>query len=268
MANDFFTAPPQDQMQQGNNTQQADPSKDYLSELVGEDKKFKTPADLARGKYEADQFIARLEREQAELREELNRRLTAEDLLKKLEERNNPQQQGNVSTPDPTTSQGEQQSQQTANGGSSSQLTEEEIQKLLDSRLTQREKEQRAERNVQTAIAEMQSAWGENARVELHRKANQLGISPEQLEGYARQNPNVFLTLVGLKKEEPQRTVNNPVPPQTSTNSGADNFTGNTTKNYAYYQKIRQTDRKKYLSKEIQNEMHREAIKQGEAFYS
>src|SRR5678815_2601198 len=51
-----------------NQPEQIDPNKDYLTELVGEGKKFKSPQELARGKYEADQYVRTLERQKDELR--------------------------------------------------------------------------------------------------------------------------------------------------------------------------------------------------------
>jgi len=45
-----------------------DPSKNYLAELVGEGKKFKTQEDLARGKAESDAYIKILEKRSDELR--------------------------------------------------------------------------------------------------------------------------------------------------------------------------------------------------------
>ena len=68
-----------------------DSTKDYLKELVGEGKKFKTVEDLAKGKAESDAFISSVTRENKELRdsykkaiEEVNSRTRLEDLVTKL----------------------------------------------------------------------------------------------------------------------------------------------------------------------------------------
>ena len=50
-----------------------DESKDYLSELVGEDKKFKTPAELAKGKWHADQTIELMKKRMDDLRADFDR---------------------------------------------------------------------------------------------------------------------------------------------------------------------------------------------------
>ena len=76
----------------GDQTPQIDPNKDYLAELVGEGKKFKTDKDLARGKYEADLYVKTLERQLDELRndhlklrEDYTARAKLEELLGQLE---------------------------------------------------------------------------------------------------------------------------------------------------------------------------------------
>ena len=43
-----------------------DPDKDYFEELVGDDKPFKSPKDLARAKLESDKFIEQLKQENRE----------------------------------------------------------------------------------------------------------------------------------------------------------------------------------------------------------
>src|SRR4029450_8159059 len=61
-----------------------DPNKNYLEELVGEGKKFKTPEDLARGKAESDSFIERLQKELHGLRNELKSRLQLEEVVDRI----------------------------------------------------------------------------------------------------------------------------------------------------------------------------------------
>src|SRR5882724_132878 len=82
---------------------QFDPTKDYLADLVGPDKKFKTVNDLARGKAEADTTIELFKRRQDELRtdylklrEEANAQAKLQDLIDRLE---NPSQNTPVVTP-------------------------------------------------------------------------------------------------------------------------------------------------------------------------
>ena len=45
-------------------------------------------------------------------------------------------------------------------------------------------------------------------------------------------------------------------------------MTDGTVKNKAYYDNLRKTDRKAYLSRRIQAEMHEQAVKMGPSFYA
>src|SRR5690242_15072647 len=97
-----------------------DPNADPLELLVGEGKKFKTPQDLAKGKMESDKFIVQLQKEQAALREELNKRLSVEEFVEKMNKAPAP----SASTP-PNQGTEERDLQNTAN------LTPEQVSKLV-----------------------------------------------------------------------------------------------------------------------------------------
>src|SRR6478752_10635011 len=49
---------------------QIDPNKNYLEELVGEGRKFKSPEELARGKAESDLYIEHMKGRMDELRQD------------------------------------------------------------------------------------------------------------------------------------------------------------------------------------------------------
>lgn len=60
---------------------QTDPSTSYLEQLVGEGKKYSNPEELAKAYFNADGFINHLKNETGSLREELDKRMTLEELL-------------------------------------------------------------------------------------------------------------------------------------------------------------------------------------------
>ena len=60
---------------------QTDPSTSYLEQLVGEGKKYSNPEELAKAYFNADGFINHLKNETGSLREELEKRMTLEELL-------------------------------------------------------------------------------------------------------------------------------------------------------------------------------------------
>src|SRR5712671_5452751 len=59
-----------DDLLAGNDQPQIDPQKNYLEELVGENKKFKSNEDLAKGKYTSDIYVKQLETTLDEMRKD------------------------------------------------------------------------------------------------------------------------------------------------------------------------------------------------------
>src|ERR1051326_7251469 len=83
-----------------------DPDKDYFQELVGENKKYKDNAALARSRVEADRHINLIEQQNKEyrddilkLREELRARENLQDLIDKLEQQRKTEGQTTPSSP-------------------------------------------------------------------------------------------------------------------------------------------------------------------------
>ena len=68
-------------------------------DLVGEGKKFKTIDDLAKGKAQADTHITNLEKELAELRQDLSARLTVEDFVSRVGKPRSESENNQVSEP-------------------------------------------------------------------------------------------------------------------------------------------------------------------------
>jgi hypothetical protein len=229
-----------------------DPSKIY-EELVGEGKKFSSPVELARGKYEADQFIERLKREAAELRNELNTRLKMEEVLDRLNQTS--------STP-PASSQNNQHGDRDDNP---SALTPEKIAELVESKVAEREALRTREQNLAFVRDELTKVFGSDYVTHLNRTAQELGFSQDQVRSLAGSNPKALLKLVGAQEAPrsndplapPRSSVQTPLRPQE---------TG--LKNKAYFDKIKQTDAARYWSPAVQNEMHREALRLGEKFFT
>lgn len=241
---------------------QIDPDKDYLTELVGEGKKFKTPAELARGKYEADQFIERLKREQAALREELNSRKRLEDIADLLSP--NKQHSSSEGTP-PNRNGGEE-------GTDNKNLNPDDLEKLIEDRLTKREKERLYEQNFNTVKSKLAEVWGPDASTKLSEVANTLGVGKEFLNNLAKEQPKAFFKLVGVDTQsnnQGQRQEANDLfaPPRSSVNSSG--FTPNVTgeRTMSYYDKIKRDNPREYWTPRIQNQMHQDAMRLGEKFF-
>lgn len=173
-----------------------DPNKDYLVELVGEDKKFKTPQDLARGKYEADRFILQLQKEAQELREDLGKRLTMEELVDKMDNKIN-------SKANTQPYQGEERDESTpTNKPNNESFSREDVDKLVSDKLADMQKNQVKERNAQFVEQKLKEAFGDNYATIVNEKVKQLGTSPDFLRDMIGTHPNAFLKLVEADKPQ------------------------------------------------------------------
>lgn len=233
-----------------------DPNKNYAEELVGEGKRFVDVPTLARSKVEGDAHAKRLEGELKELREELNKRLTVEEVLTKIT-------QAKQAAPNPVTNPNEENPAPTP--------TKDELDKLVSDLVSKRVNESEAERtaksNFDTVVTSLQKAWGDDFRAKLVTKANELGLGQEWLTQLAGSQPKAFLSLVGVTEAKPQQALPFGVSP-TGINTAA--LTANAhrgEKTASYYEKIRLSDPARYFSKEIQQEQYNQAMKLGEAYF-
>lgn len=222
--------------------------KDYFVELVGEDKKFKTPQDLAKGKALADRHIENLNRTLASLRDELKSRSTVDDLMTKIEQR---QQQPNVQT------QGEHQSppEKSAEGG----LTAQDVERILAEREAARTKEA----NLNKAVNKLTEMFGDEAPAQIAAKARELGVTTEYLKEQARIAPSLVTELFTPKPAQ-QRDVFSPAAPANRVNSGGLVGGKAGTEKYSDFDKVRKTDREKFYSPAFQRTID-EAVMRAQA---
>jgi hypothetical protein len=229
-----------------------DPTKNYLEEYVGEGKKFKDAAALAKAKAEADAFIERLKNENKGLRGQLNQQVTLEAVLDKLNKAKNTDGE-----PPPNNQSGDNKPKE---------VTEDDIEKLLDRRLTERERQTLAKSNETEATDALVAKFGslEQAKAQIRQKAAELELKPEELRAMAQTRPKAFLTLMGVGQT--QRQSHNP-PPRSTVNSVTEGFnpTGERTKKY--YDNLKKTDPKLYWTPKVQNEIHAQALRLRERFF-
>lgn len=228
-----------------------DPNVDPFELLVGEGKKFKTPQDLAKGKLESDNFIAQLQKETAALREELTKRLSVEEFVKKM----NPAPAQSASTP-PNQGTEERDLQNTAN------LTPEQVEKLVQDTYTKQKQEDARAANVELVKRELQKKWGSDFARHLEAKTAQLGFGRDFATGLAASHPQAFLNLVLDRPVEGNPDVS---PPSPSTRGSMNT---SQEKKYSYYQKMMRENPKLYNSQAMQMEMYKQAQKLGADFYS
>jgi hypothetical protein len=239
---------------------QIDPSKDYLSELVGEGKKYADAAALARSRLEADNHIARIERENAGIRAELQKRLSMEELLTKLQSQTQAPAAGQDNQK--TNSDGSQNQPQTA------EVKPEEVSKLVQSELAKARAADIARTNLQFAKQKLTEAFGENYREVLDAKVKELGVTQDYLNRLAMEQPNVLLKLVG----EPPKAQNAQVPTGRTIDASkqvlnnqtpADGFKGQ-----KYFTSLLKSDPAKFWSAKTQLEMHEMAMRDPQRYAS
>lgn len=236
-----------------------DPEKNYLEELVGEGKKFKTIEDLARGKVESDLFIQRLQAETQEMRSELTNRLNLEAFLDEMKQL---QKQAPAVAPSP---QDTPRNVDTEPKEIKAGMTPEEVEQLLSERLkNERTKELQAS-NLATVKNRLVELYGNTYQNKLKEVAESLGESPEYLNEVAKRNPTAFFRLLG---ETPAPDKKNYTPPRSQLNTETRGNVPSGERDNAFYEHLRATDPKRYYSREVQVQRHKDALRLGAKFFN
>lgn len=220
----------------------------YLERLVGEGKKFQDAELLARGKWEADKMIERLINENKGMRQDLESRVTLEQVIDKIDKLNS--SNGNDGEPNPL--DGHRSGSNEAND--THKINEEEIlrkaEELFERKLRSETEESRKRSNLDTAINTLKDNWGDEWQKELNAKAQELEVSKEFLTSLATQNPSSFLKIVGGTERKYKQDPNKGNPPQNRVNSNAQPMSGR--EDWDYFKKMRKEQPHVYWSPSTQ----------------
>jgi len=229
-----------------------DPQTDERDELR---KKWsdKTPEEILNAKIESDLFIkaqnARLDDLRADylkLREEATARASLEDLISRQEKL-----LSNPETTPPTLGDTVQPS-----------LKPEDIDSLLEQKLTQRELARKQTDNFNTIKAKLREQFGENAASVLKQRMDTLGLDQSFTDDLAKNHPTVFIRTFGLDEQHQTTDV---APPRS--NQRTDKFAPQVRKrDWSYYQEMKKTNPRMYLDPKIAVQMHNDAIELGSDF--
>lgn len=215
-----------------------------VTALIGEGRKYKSLEDAIRSVPHAQGHISNLEKELAELREDLGKRLSAEEAMQKILEARD--SRNNEGTPPP-------------------EFTPEALKDLVRNTYNDMTAEQKAALNIEQADKAMREKWGEKAGDVLAQKSQELGVSLKFLQDAASTSPQAFYNLIGLDGVKKQQEL----PREGSVNTeGLSPGGGNTPYSYKWYQQMRRTDPKQYYTPKVQMEMHRKAGELGDNFYN
>lgn len=202
-----------------------------LEDLVGPDKKYKTPEDLAKAVHEKDRFIQRLQEENAEARQAVTRQLTIEEILTQIKSATPPV---NPSTPPEPRVPDQQQTP--------------DVNEIVKQALNQREAENRHARNLEQVTQKLLDKFGADAQLHINKKAQELGVSVEYLQNQAKDNPNVFYRLIDIDR---QTQITPPTPAPTGRQAANLPPANSGIRDLAYWQKLKAQDPKKYFSQEM-----------------
>lgn len=243
-----------------NDNPQLDQSKNYLDELVGEGKKFKTVEDLARGKAESDLYIQtvntradQLRDDYLQLREQLNARDSEATAQAKFDEmlsryetiRNNPQSPVEPPERKPTP-----------------QFDPSKLDSLIEEKLLKTEADRKAATNFSSVQKKLKEQLGSNYQSVLQERMNELDLTTEDINSLARKSPTAFFNTLGLNQQQQESLVSGPRSTQRS--SFAPKAAEKRT--WSYYENLRKANPKIYYDPKIANQMHDDAIALGPEF--
>jgi len=182
-------------------------------DLVGEGKKFDSVDDLAKGKAYADMYIEDLKQQLVEAKAQAAQGSSIEDL--KAELTNLTQNQSTQQVEPNPASEDSQQG-----------LNQDDLNRLVDERLSERQQLDTVRTNQATVYNKMAEQYGADKVDEVASAMSQrLGVSSEWLEDVAGRSPDAFFQLMGeAPKESPSSpmngTVNTTVPPTSQVKAG------------------------------------------------
>lgn len=225
-----------------------------VEDLVGEGKKFKSVEDLAKGKVMSDRFIEQLKQEAEDLRNELKTRITLEEFMTK------------VNTPATTQNTDPAHNQNPASEKPTSAMTPEQLEQLLDKKLQERESANVQRQNLNAVKQRLQEAYGPNYVTTLDEKAKSLGLSRDFFNNLAATQPNALFAMLGVDRQKRQEPGLFTPPPSSASISSRSNTPVDRTE--AFYNNLKKTNPTEYWSASTQAQMHRDAIRLGEKFFS
>lgn len=239
-----------------NHNPSLDDNKNWYEELVGENKKFKSNEDLAKGKAEADRFIEVLTREKAELRndylklrEEAATQAKLQDLIDRLEK--NPNRNSDDSNIPP------EDKRETPS------YDPKEVQSLVQKTILETDKLKKETENFNFVHGKLREQFGNSVNNVLQERMNTLGLSDEDITSLAKKSPQAFFNTLGIQQ---QGQNDFQTPPRSSQRS--DNFSPNAKKRtLSYYEELKKTNPRMYLDPKIAVQMDKDAQELGKDFF-
>lgn len=232
-----------------------DENKNYLEELVGEDKKFKSVEDLAKGKAQSDTYIKTLEERLDEMREDylkLREEHMAGPKLQELLDKLDSERQ--LTREPPITQEVDK----------ATALDPKAVESLVSSSIQKYEQTKKEQENYTLVKNKLIEHFGSKYQESLKARSAQLGLSEDEVNAMARKNPKLFTKTFDL---EMKQTENFQTPPRSERRSDTFAPRSPTKRNWAYYQDMRRKDPVAWMDRKIAVQMEKDAQEQGDSFY-
>ena len=143
-------------------------------DFVGEGKKYKSAEDALKSVPHAQEHIQTLEAELAQMKEELTKRRTAEELLDEMKS-------------------GIQQETTPQEG-----ISQDKLMEIVNQTLSQREMQTKAKVNADSVAKKFTEQFGTEAETVYNSLAKEAGLTVQQLNNLASTSPNAVLKLAGI----------------------------------------------------------------------
>lgn len=206
--------------------------------LVGEGRKYKTEAELAKAYMQADGFIEQLKEENRKLREETAKAKTLDEVLERLKA---PEVATHTTNENPT---------------ANSSFSAADVAKIVKAEITGYETAKTRQANLQKADAELKRLYGDKAQ-EVFLNAAPNAETRVAMQALAEVAPDQFLALF-TKQTPSSTTVHSTVNTAAlGINSANNRETNPGTKEY--YNALRRSSPQKYYSSEVQSAMNKAA---------
>jgi len=156
-----------------------------VADLVGAGKKYQSVEDALKSVPHAQSHIQKLEDEMKQMREELSKRKTAEELLDEIKSQGFPEKT------------------------SPAALDTDALSKVVENALSAREAQKKATQNIDSVVNAFNERFGEKGPEQYKLLAQESGLPLEYLNKLAATSPQAVMKLAGLesKQSTPGRTT-------------------------------------------------------------
>lgn len=236
-----------------------DPNKNYLEELVGDGKKFKTVEDLARGKYEADLHVSLKNREldtltkdYSKLREDYNAAPKLQEVLDKL-------LAGKDTSSNTNTPVNEDNSNESA-------FDPAQFDSKIEAKFHEIETKRKSQENWNIVKDKLQEKFGERFPDMLASQTQKLGLTADRVDDLARTSPSAFFRLMGLEDTQTQDSFQSP--PRSTQNATTFAPSTNKSRKWSDWKNLQKTQPNLFSDSKAHNQMMADIKAIGEkAFY-